>query len=177
MAAAVSDALATGVMTLGPRTEAFEQAFAAAHGAAYGVAVSSGTAALEIILRYLDVSDGEVVVPTNTFAATAFAVMRAGSQPVFADIDATTFAVNAATVAPLLGPRTKAVVLVHVGGAVSSRRRRPARALRRRRVSRSSRMRPTLTGRHSTAGTPARSGSRQPSRSTRRRSSLLAREE
>lgn len=118
VATAVGDVLATGVMTLGPRTQAFEQAFAAAHGAAYGVAVSSGTAALEIILRCVDVSGGEVIVPTNTFAATAFAVLGAGGQPVFADVDAATFAVNAATVAPLLGPRTKAVVLVHIGGVV-----------------------------------------------------------
>ena len=73
-------------MTLGAHGERFESAFARYHDLPHAVATSSGTAALEIILRHVDVAGGEVVVPTNTFAATAFAVLAAGGRPVFADI-------------------------------------------------------------------------------------------
>src|SRR5438094_9680874 len=72
--ALVDDALRRGMLTLGPRTEEPEAAFAARHGVRHAIAVSSGTAALEIVLRALDVEGREVVVPANTFFATAAAV-------------------------------------------------------------------------------------------------------
>jgi dTDP-4-amino-4,6-dideoxygalactose transaminase len=118
IAEAITQMLATGALTLGARTKEFEAAFAAAHQTPFAVAVSSGTAALEIILRAVGVEGGEVVVPTNTFAATGFAVLRAGGRPVFADMSADTFAVSPATVEPLLTERTRAVVLVHIGGRI-----------------------------------------------------------
>lgn len=118
IAAAVSEILSTGALTLGEHTKRFEAAFAEAHGVPYAVAVSSGTAALEIILRTVDVAGGEVVLPTNTFAATGFSVLRAGATPVFADVSPETFALSAATVEAVLTPRTKAVVLVHIGGLI-----------------------------------------------------------
>jgi perosamine synthetase len=114
----VTTALGTGALTLGATTREFETAFAAAHDAPYAVAVSSGTAALEIILRSLDVAGHDVIVPANTFAATAFAVLRAGANPVFADVDRATFAVSPATVETALTANTKAVVLVHIGGLI-----------------------------------------------------------
>ncbi len=120
VAAAVTQILTSGALTLGPHTGHFEAEFAAAHAAPHGVAVSCGTAALEIILRCLDVAGTEVVVPTNTFAATAFAILRAGARPVFADVDASTAALSAATVEPWLTEATKAVVLVHIGGMISA---------------------------------------------------------
>jgi dTDP-4-amino-4,6-dideoxygalactose transaminase len=105
-------------LTLGRFGEEFEQAFAARHDARHAVATNSGTSALEAILRALGVAGGEVVVPTNTFAATAFAVLRAGARPVFADIlpDLT---VDPDDVADQCGPDTRAVVTVHIGGLVS----------------------------------------------------------
>ncbi|WP_063008586.1 DegT/DnrJ/EryC1/StrS family aminotransferase [Nocardia kruczakiae] len=115
----VSTALSTGALTLGPNTREFESDFAAAHGAPYAVAVSSGTAALEIILRSIDVAGRDVVVPANTFAATGFSVLRAGGNPIFADVDRDTFALSPDTVAAALTPDTAAVVLVHIGGLVS----------------------------------------------------------
>jgi dTDP-4-amino-4,6-dideoxygalactose transaminase len=115
----VSDALRTGVLTLGENTRQFEAAFAHAHQARFAVAVASGTAALEIILRALDVAGREVVVPTNTFAATAFAVMAAGAMPVFADIDPKTGALDVAGVEAVLSERTAAVVLVHIAGLIN----------------------------------------------------------
>ncbi|ADP84874.1 DegT/DnrJ/EryC1/StrS family aminotransferase [Pseudofrankia inefficax] len=118
IAAATAEILATGQLTLGPYTREFENAFARAHAAPFAIAVNSGTAALEIILRAVDVAGADVVLPTNTFAATAFAVQRAGGRPVFADVDPNTFALSAETVAEVLTERTKAVVVVHVGGLI-----------------------------------------------------------
>src|SRR5260370_19278633 len=115
IAAAVTDILTTGVLTLGPYTEEFERAFASAHQADQAVATSSGTAALEILLRALRVAGADVIVPANTFYATAAAVINAGARPVFADVDAATFALSPQTVADALTPNTAAVVLVHVG--------------------------------------------------------------
>jgi perosamine synthetase len=108
-----------GFLTMGDHVEHFEEAFAKRHGTAHAAATNSGTAALEAILRALDVAGGEVVVPTNTFAATAFAVLHAGATPVFADIrpDLT---VDPDDVMQRVTSRTRAVVTVHIGGLVSS---------------------------------------------------------
>jgi perosamine synthetase len=135
IAAAVTEMLGNGALTLGPYTRRFETAFAAAHtgpravpGAGprippadgpHAVAVASGTAALDIALRAIGVRGREVVVPANTFYATAAAVLQAGARPVFADVDPATFALSAATTAAALTPRTAAVVVVHIGGLIS----------------------------------------------------------
>ncbi|WP_462188774.1 MULTISPECIES: DegT/DnrJ/EryC1/StrS family aminotransferase [unclassified Frankia] len=118
IASAATEILATGALTLGVHTAEFEAAFAAAHEAPFAVAVSSGTAALEIILRSHGVEGADVVVPTNTFAATAFAVLRAGAMPVFADVSSDTFALTVRSVEAAVTPRTRAVVLVHIGGLI-----------------------------------------------------------
>lgn len=127
IAAAVTEILASGMLTLGPYTRQFESAFAAAHSRPgspeadipHAVAVASGTAALEIALRYVGVSGRDVVVPANTFYATAAAAARAGGRPVFADMDPATFALSPQTLAAALTPQTAAVVVVHVGGLIS----------------------------------------------------------
>lgn len=119
IAGLVGEALATGALTLGPLTRRFEADFADRHRAPHAVAVASGTAALEIILRGLDVAGAEVVVPSNTFYATAGAVLHAGARPVFADVAADTLALSAATVEAALTPATKVVVLVHIAGLIT----------------------------------------------------------
>lgn len=121
VAEAVTEMLTTGALTLGPWTERFEQAFAAEHGASHAVAVSSGTAALEVILRSVDVRGRDVVVPAVTFYATAGAVVHAGGRPVFADVDPATLALSPETLEAALTPDTAAVVLVHIGGLVGPR--------------------------------------------------------
>ncbi|MFF7988966.1 DegT/DnrJ/EryC1/StrS family aminotransferase [Kitasatospora xanthocidica] len=121
VAEAVTEMLTTGALTLGPWTERFEQAFAAEHGASHAVAVSSGTAALEMILRTVDVRGRDVVVPAVTFYATAGAVVHAGGRPVFADVDPATLALSPETLEAALTPDTAAVVLVHIGGLVTPR--------------------------------------------------------
>ena len=117
--ALVDEVLATGSLTLGRLTAEFERAVAARSNTAFGIAVASGTAALEIVLRAIGVAGRDVVVPANTFYATAGAVVHAGGTPRFADIDPHTLAVTPATVETALSPDTAAVVLVHIGGLVS----------------------------------------------------------
>ncbi len=119
IAAAVAEILGSGALTLGPYTQRFETAFAAAHGCPHAVAVASGTAALEIILRAVGVRGRDVVVPANTFYATAAAVLQAGGRPVFADVDAATFALSRSTLEASLTPDTAAAVVVHIGGLIS----------------------------------------------------------
>jgi perosamine synthetase len=125
IAAATAEILRTGALTLGPYTRQFESAFSEAHsgdgadGVPRAVAVSSGTAALEVILRSIGVQGRDVIVPANTFFATAEAALRAGARPVFADIDPATFALSPRTVAEALTPRTAAVMLVHIGGLIT----------------------------------------------------------
>jgi perosamine synthetase len=111
--------LANGRLTLGSNTKAFEDAFAAAHEMPYAVAVSSGTAALEIILRSIGVEGYDVIVPTNTFPATAFAVLRAGGRIVLSDIDEGTFSLSAEALLHALTSNTAVVVIVHIGGRIS----------------------------------------------------------
>jgi dTDP-4-amino-4,6-dideoxygalactose transaminase len=127
IAKAVADILSSGMLTLGTFTRQFEEAFAAAHPASWppagepthAIATASGTSALEIALRAVDVAGRDVVIPANTFYATAAAVLGAGGRPVFADIDAATFALSPDTLAAAVTPDTAAVVLVHVGGLIT----------------------------------------------------------
>ena len=93
----IDGALASGQLTLGPLTAELEEAFAARHGAPLAVATSSGISALEIALRAVGVAGREVVVPVNTFFATAAAVLHAGGRPRFADVDASTLALSEQT--------------------------------------------------------------------------------
>jgi dTDP-4-amino-4,6-dideoxygalactose transaminase len=115
----IDRALASGQLTLGPLTEEFERAFAARHGGPLAVATSSGTSALEIILRSLGVAGREVVVPANTFFATAAAVLHAGGRPRFADVDPVTLALSEETLAAALTPDVVAAIQVHIGGVIS----------------------------------------------------------
>ena len=117
--AMIDDSLRSGELTLGSRTAEFEDLFACRHQVAHAIAVSSGTAALEIIFRVLAVQGREVVVPTNTFFGTAAAVLHAGGIPRFADVSPVTLALSPDTLEAALTPATAAVVLVHIGGLVT----------------------------------------------------------
>ena len=115
----IDESLRSGSLTLGRRTAELEAAFAARHEAGHAIAVSSGTAALEIALRVLGVEGREIVVPANTFFATAAAVIHAGGIPRFADISADTLALSKASAAAAINDATAGVILVHIGGLVS----------------------------------------------------------
>jgi perosamine synthetase len=117
----VQEVLATGQLTLGKYGAEFEQKFARFCGLPYGIGVNSGTSALEIILRSLGVEGKDVLVPTNTFFATAASVVHAGGNPVLVDMDPESFGVSPESVARSLTPKTAGLVVVHIGGIVSSR--------------------------------------------------------
>ena len=115
---AVADTLRSGWLTMGPRTRAFEEAFAEHLGVRHAVAVSSCTAALHLAYLAAGVGPGdEVIVPSFTFAATATAVVYCGGTPVFADIASLDEpSIDPAEVERLITPRTKAVGAVHFAG-------------------------------------------------------------
>src|SRR5262245_58306979 len=115
----IDHALSTGQLTLGPIGAELEAAFASRHGTRHGGAVNSGTAALEIILRAIGVAGREVVVPANTFFATAAAAVHAGARLRFVDCDPQTMAIDPADLASCLGSDTAAVIIVHIGGLVT----------------------------------------------------------
>ena len=116
-AAAVAEVIASGWVAQGPRVAAFERAVCEKVGAAHGVAVSSGTAALHLALVTLGIGPGdEVVAPSLSFIATANSVRYVGAMPVFADVDEDTQNLTAVTIREVLTPRTRAVILVHQGG-------------------------------------------------------------
>jgi dTDP-4-amino-4,6-dideoxygalactose transaminase len=109
-----------GAFIKGPEVTAFEREFAAASGTAYCVGVGSGTDALEFALRAAEVPEGaEVVLPANTFVATAEAVVRAGARPVFADVDPDHLLLDPSAAAKAIGPDTAALVPVHLYGQLA----------------------------------------------------------
>jgi perosamine synthetase len=107
-------------MTQGAHQQAFEDRFAAYTKTPHAFALSSCTAALELaaILCRFERGD-EVIMPAHTFAASAIPFARGGAKLVWADIDPETWLATAETIKPLIGPRTKAIVLVHLYGQVS----------------------------------------------------------
>jgi dTDP-4-amino-4,6-dideoxygalactose transaminase len=115
---AVAETLRSGWLTLGPRTQAFEEAFAAHLGSRHAVAVSSCTAALHLAYLAAGVGPGdEVIVPSFTFAATAAAAVYCGATPVFAEIvSRKNPSLDPEDVERRITPRTKAVCVVHFAG-------------------------------------------------------------
>ena len=109
--------LLDGAYIGGPPVTAFERDWAAYCGADHAVGLASGTDALELTLIALGIGAGdEVVVPTNTFIATAAAVVRAGATPRFADVSDDTLLMTSRTLTEALTPRTRAVIIVHLYG-------------------------------------------------------------
>ena len=116
--AAVDGVLRSGMLAQGPQVAAFEQEFDEHFGLGRAcVAVNSGTSGLNLGLLAAGVGSGdEVIVPSFTFAATANSVALTGAVPVFADIEADSFCVDAASVAAVVSERTVAVMPVHLYG-------------------------------------------------------------
>jgi perosamine synthetase len=111
---AIREVIESGWVTQGPRVEAFERAVAEYCGAEHAVAVSSCTTALHLSLIVAGIGPGdEVIVPSMSFIATANAVVHAGAEPVFAEVEPDTFNLDLADVRARITPRTKAIVLVH----------------------------------------------------------------
>lgn len=115
--AATEAVIRSGWVTQGPRVKEFEEQFAAAVGAEHGVAVSSCTAALHLVLVAAGLEEGdEVILPSYTYIATANAVVHAGGEPVFVDIDLNTYNLHPAAVQEAVTQRTKFLLVVHQVG-------------------------------------------------------------
>lgn len=113
----VADVAAAGAFTLGAEVEAFEAEFASYCATAHAVGVSSGTEALSLALRALDIGPGdEVIVPTNSFIATAEAATWIGATVKPIDVDPETHLITAEAVEAAIGPRTRCVIPVHLMG-------------------------------------------------------------
>ncbi|MBO9536950.1 MAG: DegT/DnrJ/EryC1/StrS aminotransferase family protein [Herbaspirillum sp.] len=116
---AVSAVLSSGKVNYwtGPQCRAFEDEYAAFVGVPHAISLSNGTVALELALKALGVQAGdEVIVPAKTFIASASAVVTCGARPVVADVDLLSQNLTADTIRAVLTPRTKAIVIVHLGG-------------------------------------------------------------
>lgn len=107
----------TGQFVGGDAVTRFEEDWAAFCGTRFAVGVANGTDALHLALRALDIGPGdEVVVPANTFVATAEAVVLAGARPRFADVDEDTLLVTPEAIEAAVTPATRAVIVVHLYG-------------------------------------------------------------
>ncbi len=113
----VSDTLRSGWITTGPRTKAFEKELAAYCGNERTLCVSSGTAAMELMLFVFGIGNGdEVIIPSYTYCATAHVVKKAGAEPVMVDILPDEASIDPEGVRDRISERTKAIVPVDVGG-------------------------------------------------------------
>ena len=114
----VTDAVSTGwISSAGKYVTEFEKQFAAYSDCKYGVAVCNGTVALHLALVALGIGkDDEVIVPTFTMIASAFAVCYTGAKPVFVDADPKTWNIDVSKIEEKITPRTKAIMPVHIFG-------------------------------------------------------------
>lgn len=113
------DTLAGSAFIGGTAVETFEQRWAQYCGARHCVGVANGTDALELILAGLGIGPGhEVLVPANTFVATAEAVVTAGATPKFVDVDPGSLLITAEHIAAAITPQTRAVMVVHLYGQI-----------------------------------------------------------
>ena len=114
---AIARVIARGWFILGPELEAFEREFAAASAASHAIGVGTGTDALAIALRALNIGAGDEVITSPLSAAySALAIMMAGARPVFADIDPDRLTLDPAAAAAAVSPRTAAIMPVHLYG-------------------------------------------------------------
>ena len=121
--AAIDRVLASGWFVLGPEVDAFETEFAAASRVPHAVGVGTGTDAIALILRALDIGAGdEVITPPLSAAFSALAVMMAGARPVFADIDAERLTLDPRATEAAITSRTRAIMPVHLYGQAADMR-------------------------------------------------------
>lgn len=115
---AIREVFREGSLSHGPKVAAFEGAFAELIGTRHAIAMNSWTSAAFLVCSYIRerYGVGEVILPSYTFVASANTIVSAGLTPVFADVEWATHEVTAATLAPHVSPRTRAIMPVHFAG-------------------------------------------------------------
>ena len=114
---AVLSTLESGHFILGPAVTKFEESIASYLGVDFGIGVASGTDALVLALRALNIgADDEVIIPAYTFFATAGTVMSVGAKPVFVDVDPQTYQIDVSKIKNAITSKTKAIIPVHLYG-------------------------------------------------------------
>lgn len=117
---AIQQALESADFVMGTELRKFEEDFARYCGTRYAVGVGSGTSALQIALQGLGLEPGsEVIIPANTYIATALAVTQAGGTPILVDVDSETYAVGPRAIEAAISPRTAGIIPVHLYGRVA----------------------------------------------------------
>ena len=112
--------LRSGWISMGPRTQAFEEGVARMLGVAHAVATTSGTIALDLALGAMGIGPGdEVIVPAFTYVATVNAVTHVGATPVMVDVEPITLNLDAAAARAAIGPRTRAMIAIDYGGCAA----------------------------------------------------------
>ncbi len=114
---AVLSTLESGHFILGPAVTKFEESIASYLGADFGIGLASGTDALVLALRALNIGAGdEVIIPAYTFFATAGTVLSVGAKPVFVDVDPQSYQIDVNKIRSAITPKTKAIIPVHLYG-------------------------------------------------------------
>ncbi|HEY4753255.1 MAG TPA: DegT/DnrJ/EryC1/StrS family aminotransferase [Candidatus Limnocylindrales bacterium] len=117
---AVLEVLRSGMLAMGPKTKAFEEAWAEYCGVKHAILMSNGTVAQEAVLHALGIGEGdEVITVSFSFNATVSVILRAGARPVFVDIREDDFCMDPAKVEATITPRTKAIMPVHLYGLMA----------------------------------------------------------
>jgi perosamine synthetase len=117
---AVLDVLRSGMLAMGPRTSAFEQAWAGYCGVRHAILMSNGTVAQEAVLHGLGIGPGdEVITVSFSFNATVSVILRVGATPVFVDVREDDFCMDPTLVEAAITPRTKAIMPVHLYGLMA----------------------------------------------------------
>lgn len=116
----IKEVLKSGQLAMGKYVAEFERRFSEFTGTKHAIGVNSGTSALEICLRAVDVRNSSVIVPTNTFMATATSVIHAGGRVIFNDVLKKNLCMDPEDLKEKIQKNTKAVILVHIGGIISS---------------------------------------------------------
>lgn len=114
---AVSNTIRSGWLTMGPKNAEFEENFQQYIGCQHAVSLNSATAALHLALKAIDLQQGdEVIIPTNTFIATAEVITYFNAKPVLCDIEKSTHNIDVKKIHRLITPKTKAIIPVHFAG-------------------------------------------------------------
>lgn len=117
---AILEVLRSGMLAMGTRTAAFEEAWASYCGVGHAVFMANGTLALELILRGLDIGPGdEVITVSFSFNATVSAILQVGARPVFVDVREEDFCLDPELVEAALTPKTRAILPVHLYGLMA----------------------------------------------------------